>query len=189
MSDLLTPQTLAKWTQEDPAEVAADPFAADLIDKVSQLICYLGGHDGTKVDAAGDPVPEWTLDLGPTQAPIDVQMVAPKVIKRSYQNPDQIVQEGSIGPIGGDRVAETQALFMDFTEEERRIIARYNVDGDPSGLVDDAGTIFTVSTSRGDESTLSTSPLYVGDSLQVGLAGSADPREWKIPMFTPGDPS
>ena len=98
------------------------------------------------------------------------------------------MQEGSIGPVGGDRVAETQALFMDFTEEERRIIARYNVDGDPSGLVDDAGTIFTVSTSRGDESTLSTSPLYVGDNLQVGLAGSADPREWKIPMFNPGDP-
>lgn len=188
MADLLTTATLAKWTQEDPEDVAGDPFALDLIDKVSQLICFIGGHDGTKIDAAGDTIPEWTLDLGPTQAPIDVQMVALKVIKRSYQNPDQVVQEGSIGPIGGDRVAEIQALFMDFTDEERRILAKYNVDGDPSGIVEDAGTIFTVSTSRGDESTLSTSPLYVGDNLQIGLAESADPREWKIPMFNPGDP-
>jgi len=188
MADLLTPQTLAKWTQEDPVEVAADPFALDLIDKVSQLICYIGGHDGTKVDANGDDIPEWTLDLGPSQAPIDVQMVALKVIKRSYQNPDQIVQAGSIGPLGGDRVAEIQALFMDFTDEERQILSRYNVDGDPNGITDDAGTIFTMRIDRGDTPLLSTSPLFVGDNLQIGLAESADPREWKIPMFNPGDP-
>ena len=189
MADLLTTATLAKWTQEDPAEVAVDPFALDLIDKVSQLICFIGGHDGTKVDPVTlDPVPEWTLDLGPTQAPIDVQMVALKVIKRSYQNPDQIVQEGSIGPIGGDRVAETQALFMDFTDEERSIIARYNIDGDPAGLVDDAGTLFTVKIDRDDSMLPQTSPLYVGDDQQINLATSPDPREWKIPMFNPGDP-
>ena len=188
MADLLTTATLAKWTQEDPDEVAGDPFAVDLIDKVSQLICYIGGHDGTVLDANGDLLPEWTLELGPTQAPIDVQMVALKVIKRSYQNPDQIVQEGSIGPIGGDRVAEIQALFMDFSEDERKVIAKYNPNGDPSGVTEDAGTIFTVRTSRGDETTLSASPLYVGDNMQVGLAESADPREWKIPMFNPGDP-
>lgn len=188
MADLLTTATLAKWTQEDPAEVEADPFAKDVIDKVSQLICYIGGHDGTVLDANGDTLPEWTLELGPTQAPIDVQMVALKVIKRSYQNPDQVVQEGSIGPLGGDRVADIQALFMDFTEDERKVIAKYNPNGDPSGVTEDAGTIFTVRTSRGDETTLSTSPLYVGDNLQIGLAESADPREWKIPMFNPGDP-
>lgn len=188
MADLLTTATLAKWTQEDPVEVAADPFAVDLIDKVSQLICYIGGHDGTKVDALGVIIPAWTLDLGPTQAPIDVQMVALKVIKRSYQNPDQVLQEGSIGPLGGDRVTDVQALFMDFTDEERRIIAGHNIDGDPAGLTDDAGQLFTMRIDRGEESILSTSPMYLGDNLQVGLAGSADPREWMIPMFNPGDP-
>lgn len=193
MADLLTTATLAKWTQEDPAEVAADPFAVDLIDKISQLICYIGGHDGTVDDPESElvppeKIPEWTLELGPTQAPIDVQMVALKVIKRSYENPTQVVQEGSIGPLGGDRVADVQALFMDFTEEERRIIARHNPYGDP--LPDeDSGEVFVLATTRGSETTLpQTSPLYVGDDQQINLATSPDPREWKIPLFNPGDP-
>lgn len=188
MADLLTTATLAKWTQEDPLEVAADEFAKDVIAKVSALICFIGGHDGTKVDANGDIIPEWTLDLGPTQAPIDVQLIALKVIKRSYQNPEQVLQEGSIGPLGGDRVADTQALFMDFTEDERRAIARYNPDGDPSGLVEDAGTIFTLSIDRSDAILADSEILYVGDNQQINLETSADPREWKIPMFNPGDP-
>lgn len=188
MADLLTTATLAKWTQEDPAEVAADEFAKDVIAKVSALICFIGGHDGTKVDANGDVIPEWTLELGPTQAPIDVQLIALKVIKRSYQNPEQVLQEGSIGPLGGDRVADTQALFMDFTEDERRAIARYNPDGDPSGLVEDAGTIFTLSIDRSDAILADSEILYVGDNQQINLETSADPREWKIPMFNPGDP-
>lgn len=188
MADLLTTATLAKWTQGDLAEVASDPFAVDLIDKVSQLICFIGGHDGTKYDADGFVIEEWTLDLGPTQAPIDVQMVALQVIKRSYENPGQILQEGSIGPLGGDRVTDVQALFMDFTESERRTLAKYNVDGDPT-VQDGAGEVFVLQTTRGDETTLpQTSPLYMGDDQQVGLAESVDPREWMIPMFNPGDP-
>lgn len=188
MANLLTPETLAKWTQEDPAEVAGDPFAMDVIAKVSQLICFIGGHDGSRVDANGDTIPEWTLDLGPTQAPIDVQMIALKVIKRSYENPEQIIQAGSIGPLGGDRVADIQALFLDFTDSERRALAKYNVDGDPT-LDEDAGIVFTISTTRGDETTLpQTSPLYMGDNQQINLETSADPREWMIPMFNPGDP-
>lgn len=189
MADLLTTDTLAKWTQEDPADVAADPFAVDLIDKTSQLICFIGGHDGTKVDSEGDLIPEWDLVAGPTLAPIDVQMVALQVIKRSYENPNQVLQEGSIGPLGGDRVTDTQALFMDFTEAERRTLAKYNVDGDPTDTAGGGGEVFVLQTTRGAETTVpQTSPLYVGDNLQVGLAESADPREWKIPLYNPGDP-
>jgi hypothetical protein len=188
MADLLTLATLARWTQNDADEVAADPFAQDVITKVSQLVCFLGGHDGTVLDADGELIPEWTLELGPEQAPIDVQMVVLKVCKRSYENPEQIIQAGSIGPLGGDRVADVQALFMDFTEQERATITRYNPNGDPSPT-EDAGTIFTIATTRGDETTLpQTSPLYMGDDQQINLASSPDPREWKIPMFNPGDP-
>lgn len=188
MADLLTTQTLARWTQSDETEVADDPFAVDLINKVSQLICFVGGHDGSKLDEFGDVVPEWTLDAGPTQAPIDVQMVALQVIKRSYENPGQVVQEGSVGPLGGDKVADVQALFMDFTEAERRTVAAYNPDGDPTPQ-EGAGEVFVLQTTRGDETTLpQTSPLYMGDNMQVGLAESADPREWMIPLFNPGDP-
>lgn len=187
MADLLTTATLARWTQNDTAEVAADPFAVDLIQKVSQLICFIGGHDGTKVDADGSTIPEWTLELGPDQAPIDVQMVALKVIKRSYENPEQIIQAGNIGPLGGDRVADVQALFMDFTEDERRTIARYNPDGDPSGDPDGGGVIFTIPTTRGVETSMPVT-LYVPDDQQINLELSADPRPWAIPLFNPGDP-
>ena len=193
MADLLTPQTLAKWTQSDADEVAGDEFALDLIAKVSALICFLGGHDGTKIDAVTElPIPEWNLVGGDgfEVAPIDVQMVALQVIKRSYENPGQVIQEGSIGPIGGDRVADTQALFMDFTESERATITKYNPDGDPTPDADDAGTVFTVATTRGDETTLpNVSPLYVSDDQQINMtpAKNAYPS-WDVPLFNPGDP-
>lgn len=190
MADLLTASTLAKWTQNDPLEVATDSFATDLIDKLSSLACFIGGHDGTKVDALGDPILEWSLDGdGDTVvAPVDVQLVVLQVAKRSYENPGQVIQAGSIGPLGGDRVADTQALFMDFTEAERRTLSKYNVDGDPT-VQGSAGEVFVVATTRGEETILpQTSILYMADNLQVGLAGSADPRGWDIPMFNPGDP-
>lgn len=188
MGTLLTTATLAKWTQSDPDEVAADPFAVDLIDKVSQLLCYIGGHDGTVFGADGAVLPEWSLAAGPGQAPIDVQMVALQVIKRSYENPGQVIQEGSIGPLGGDRVADAQALFLDLTDKERALIARYNPNGDPAGLGGDAGTIFTISTSRGDAFVASTERLYVGDDQQINLGSTNAGPEWMIPMFNPGDP-
>lgn len=189
MADLLTLQTLARWTQSDEAEVVADPFAADLIDKVSQMICFIGGHDGTKYDANGDLVPEWDLLVGPQQAPIDVQMVALQVIKRSYENPGQVIQEGGIGPLGGDRVSDVQALFLELTDAERRTVAKYNVDGDPT-VQDGSGEIFTLQTTRGEEDVLLAPELrgYVSDNQQINLETSADPRPWMIPLFNPGDP-
>lgn len=188
MADLLTTQTLAKWTQSDEAEVAADPYAVDLITKASALICFIGGHDGTKYDDEGILIPPWSLVVGPDQAPIDVQMVALQVIKRSYENPTQVIQEGSVGPLGGERYLDVHALFMDMTEAERKTIAKYNPDGDPTPP-EGAGEVFVLETTRGDETILpQTSVLYVGDNLQVGLAESADPREWMIPLFNPGDP-
>lgn len=185
MADLLTTATLAKWTQNDAAEVAGDPFAVDLIAKISALACHLGGHDGTKVDSEGTPIPEWDLEVGPTMAPIDVQMVVLQVAKRSYENPGQVLQE-SVGPLS-ERVADAQALFMDFTDRERATLTKYNVDGDPDPS-EDSGIIFTVATTRGDETTLPDTPLYVSDNQQPGLAESADPRPWMIPLYNPGDP-
>jgi len=176
MADLLTTATLAKWTQNDPVEVAADVFAVDLISKLSALICFLGGH------------PDWTLEAGEDLAPIDVQMVMLQVAKRSYENPDEILQEGSVGPLGGDRYADQHALFMDFTESERKTLTKYNPDGDPTPQ-EGSGEVFVLPTTRGGEAALpQTSPLFLGDNMQTGLAESADPREWMIPLFNPGDP-
>lgn len=174
MADLLTTATLAKWTQNDEAEVAADPFALDLISKVSELICFIGGN------------PDWTLAAGDDKAPIDVQMVVLQVCKRSYENPGRVISE-SIGPLS-ERVADEQALFMDLTDAERKTVAKYNPDGDPTpGL--SQGEVFVLPTTRGAEAALpQTSPLYIGDNMQTGLAESADPREWMIPLWNPMDP-
>lgn len=192
MANLLTKATLAKWTQSDIGEVAGDAFAGDLISKVSAMICFIGGHDGTKEDADGEVIPEWVLVVTGDEendvevAPMDVQMVALQVIKRSYENPGQVLQAGNIGPLGGDRVTDIQALFADLTDSERATIAKYNPDGDPDPT--GAGTVFVLPTTRGDETILSTSPLYVGDNMQTNLSTSPDPREWMIPLFSPGDP-
>lgn len=174
MADLLLTGNLATWTQNDPAEVDADPFAIDLIAKISELFCFLGGH------------PDWTLEPGEDQAPFDVRMLALMVAKRSYENPTRIIAEASIGPIGGDRFADAQALFTDLTETERETVTKYNPDGDPNPT---GGAVFTIPTTMGEEPTLQqTSPLYMGDNQQIGLAASPDPREWMVPMFNPGDP-
>lgn len=174
MADLLTTSTLATWTQNELAEVDTDPFAVELIDKVSELACFLGGH------------PNWTYEPGVDQAPFDVRMVVLNVCKRAYENPGRVIAEGSVGPIGGDRVADAQALFTDLSEAERATLTKYNPTGDPDGL---GGELFTIETTREDAMTLQqTSPLYVGDNMQVNLETSPDPREWMIPMFSPGDP-
>lgn len=188
MANLLTLSDLAVWTDGDVDEVSADPKAIDVISKVSELVCFLGGHDGTKVDSAGDPIPEWTLNDDPSKAPIDVRMVVLAVCKRTYENTRQVIQEGSISVIGGDRFLDTAALLYELTEREQGIITKYNVDGDPTPDPD-SGEVFVLPTTRGDETTLpQTSPLYIGDNQQINLETSADPREWKIPLFNPGDP-
>lgn len=175
MAALLTNQELALWTGNTLADVDSDDFATEVIDKVSEMICFLGGH------------PNWTLVAGPDSAPVDVRMVVLQVCKRTYENPRQVVQEGNVGPIGGDRVLDIAAMLMELSEYERSTIVKYNPDGDPTPT--DAGQVFILPTTRGIETTLpQTSPLYVGDDQQVNLDVSADPREWKIPLFNPGDP-
>lgn len=187
MANLLTTATLATWTQNDADEVAGDAFAVDLIAKVSALICFIGGHDGSKTDAAGNVIPEWTLDPGPDQAPVDVQMVALQVIKRSYENPDQVLAEGSTGPLGGDSHVDTYALFADFTESERAVISKYNPDGDPTAE-EGNGQIFTLSIS-GQDQVLQQARLYISDDQQVGMTPDASAApSWDIPLFNPGDP-
>lgn len=188
MAALLTNQELALWTGNTLADVDADPFATDVIDKVSQMVCFLGAHDGAQVDPISlATIPEWSLVAGPGLAPVDVRMVVLQVCKRTYENPRQVVQEGNIGPIGGDRVLDVAAMLMELSEYERATITKYNPAGDPTPT--DAGHIFVLPTTRGIETTVpQTSPIYVGDDQQINLDISDDPREWKIPLFNPGDP-
>lgn len=168
MADLLDLDRLAVWTQNDPAVVASDPFAEDVVFIVSEMAKFLGGH------------PDWTLEAGENLAPFDVQLVVLQVCKRAYENPGQVVQEG-VGPLN-ERKLDAAALLLDLTETERNTLTRYNPDGDPTGGV---GGVWVQPTTVGDETTLKTPTLYVGDNQQVNLGSQ---REWKIPMFNPGDP-
>lgn len=51
-------------------------------------------------------------------APRRAVMIAEQLAKRSYLNPDAIVAEGGIGPIGGDRTVEDFARTFELTEAE-----------------------------------------------------------------------
>lgn len=164
---------LATWTGNDIAAVAADPFAKEVMDKVSQLARFKAGQ------------PAWTLEAGDDQIPFDARMVVLQVCKRTYENPRQVVQEGNIGPLGGDRVLDVAAMLMELSEYENAVLVKYNPDGDPTPT--GSGNVFTLSMAD-DTEVESGSALYMGDNLQINLSTSADPREWKIPMFNPGDP-
>jgi hypothetical protein len=112
-------------------------------------------------------------------------MIVLKVCKRAYSNPDQVVQEGNIGPIGGDRVLDVAALLLDLTDTERATLTKYNTEGDPDNK---AAVLWVQPTTRGIDLVGSDPVLYVGDDQQINLELSEDPREWMIPMFSPGDP-
>lgn len=161
MAALLSTEKLALWTQNEPADVAADPFAAEVIDVVSQLAQFLGGH------------PDWSLTPGVNYAPFDVQLVVLQVAKRTYGNPDQEVATG-VGPISS-RVLDVAALLTDLTETERAVLTKYNPTGDPDG----GGGLWVLQTARDPASLMPEATLFVpDDSLS----------DWYIPMFSDGDP-
>lgn len=166
MADLITAQELATWTQTPLATIQADPLAIEIMDKVSALARFLGGN------------PTWEI-TGATAAPFDARLVVLMVAKRCYENPGQVVQEGSVGPIGGDRVLDVAAMLMELTETERTTLTKYNPDGDP----DNAGAGVWVMQTTPRPETLVPATLYVpDDSLS----------DWYIPMFEdwdPGDPN
>ena len=165
MATLISFAELATWTQNDPADVAADPFAAEVLDKVSGLVRFLTGH------------PEYE----PSNAPFDVTMVALQVAKRTYANPDQEVATG-VGPISS-RVLDAAAMLTELTESERRTLTKYNPAGDPDNPP--VGGLWVQPTKRHDYEALKPVTLYVDDDQQINLG---DERPWSIPMFSPGDP-
>jgi len=163
MAHLISFAELATWTQNDVAEVTADPFAEEVLDKVSGLVRFLAGQ------------PEWEI----ATTPFDARLVALVVAKRTYANPDQEVATG-VGPISS-RVLDVAALLLDLTDTERATLTKYNADGDPDV---GGGGLYLISMTAPAQVELAT-VLYVGDDQQINLG---DELEWMIPMFSPGDP-
>lgn len=169
---LVTARELALWTSSDPDEVQSDPFALEVMDKVSDMIRHLGGH------------PDWTLEPGEDQAPFDVRMVVLGVAKRCYENPKQVKAEGSVGPIGGDTVLDVAAILWELTDAERAKVVRHNPDGDPDFVPQ---TLFTLSTAY-DGPLGASNEIYMSDDQQVNMhPGQSAWPSWDIPVFTEQD--
>lgn len=158
-------ESLAKWTQNDVADLIDDPFAIDLVDKVSKMVNSMAGQN-------------WDEDT----APIEIWIVTLGIVKRCFENPGRVIQE-TTGPLG-ERVIEAQALFLDLTDAERETILGHN----PDYAADDDGAssaLFTIRTTRDEP--VDNRVLFVSDDGQVALAESADPRPWMVPYLAPRD--
>lgn len=120
MTPLLTPTTLALIAQED---VLSDPdYATYCIEAASYLVVDETGYS------------EW-IGLNPdgtetavVPAPRRAAMVAEQLAKRAYLNPNAVVAEGGVGPIGGDRTVEDFARTFEFTEAELEYLGKIAKD-------------------------------------------------------------
>lgn len=138
--ELITERELALWTQTPEATIAADPFAAEVREKVSDFVRFV----------AGQTRETWTA----TSVPYDARVIVLWIAKRTYQNPGQVVQEG-VGPLNERRLDEA-ALGMSLTESERDTLEGYRPGGDP-----DKG-IYVISTG-GTPGTLHHAVLFAPD--------------------------
>lgn len=106
----------------------ADPERADyFIQAASIVVADLAGHpDWLGLNADGGEVETnqiteagvvMTVD-GVVPAPRRAVMIAEQLAKRAYENPNAVVAEGSLGPIGGDRIIEEYARTLEPTPAE-----------------------------------------------------------------------
>ena len=127
MATLFTRPDFATWC--GVAIASDDAYATMVMQRATELV----------VDAA--KAPDWELD--PSTAPRGAVLIALRVARRTYLNPDQEVQS-SVGPLSA-RVLEDAAAGMSLTEQEREDIATLSPEGDPT-----APSLFTLRTTRGD---------------------------------------
>lgn len=156
---LLTERELALWTQTTEAAIAADPFAAEVREKVSAYVRSV----------AKQTIETWTL----ANLPADVKVIVLWMAKRTYQNPDQIVQEG-VGPLSERRLDEA-AMGMALTESERQTLEDYA--NSSSGGV--GGGLYTISIDDTARDSQVPVTVFVPDDSY---------SDWYLPVFSPGDP-
>lgn len=103
---------LGLLVDERPLPVDTDR-ATYFINAASILVADFAGHpDWIGLDLLGVEV--GTVVAAPRRA----VMIAEQLAKRAYENPNAIVAEGGIGPIGGDRMVEEYARTLEPTEAE-----------------------------------------------------------------------
>lgn len=110
---LITDAELATICQLEAIPAARQAFATMVIDLSSDLIRDTAKH------------PEWVA----ADVPFKAKLITLLVAKRSFQNPNNIVAEGSIGPLGGDRYADMHAMGLYLTDAERAELLSLRGDG------------------------------------------------------------
>jgi hypothetical protein len=150
MADLITLQELATWARREIEP--DDTFAATVISAASLVVSETAQH------------PEWTRS-GATAAPPRAKLICAMLAKRTYLNPDAVVREGSIGPIGGDSYIEDFARTLELTAAETATLQGFIGDGTGAAY----GGLWIQPTTRGD---LEMQGVFIPDS------GGSD---WMIP--------
>lgn len=130
MTPLILASTLALLVEE-PAGLENPDYGDYCINAASVLAAQAAGR------------PDW-LGLGPVgeaitpvPAPRLAVMYAEQLAKRAYLNPNAIVAEGGIGPLGGDRTVEDFARTFEWTPTEADYFAEVKR---LTGIVDSAGS-------------------------------------------------
>lgn len=156
----VTVPELAVWTREaiDPE----DPWA-NLVVRAATI----------KVSDATEKDPAYTVDT----APNGLKVIVAQLAMRTYKNPDQIIREGSIGPIGGDAYAQAYAAGLSLTEEELLEVGRLTRrDGGRTGKgIKVLGFRVPHNGRYGRDGT------YAPDTPAPGLGFSAG-SDWQIPV-------
>lgn len=155
MADIITADEVATWAQRDVATFGA--FEAMVIEQSRGLVADEAQHI------------DWLTE--DVEVPFRARMIALNLARRTILNPDQVVQEGSIGPIGGDRVRDAAALGMELSDAEKTEL--HNLRGDPTD--DGVPGLWVLPTSSGDRSFPT---IYVPDDSA---------SDWLIPYATVGD--
>jgi hypothetical protein len=131
MTNLFTRDEFATWCQTTIAP--DDAFATMVMDQATVLV----------VDAAN--APGWELD--PSTAPRLAKLIALRVARRTYLNPDQELSS-TVGPISAS-ILKDAAAGMTLTETELAQLLDLAPDGDPND-----GVLWVQKVTRGTADTL-----------------------------------
>lgn len=161
MTPLLTVAQLAIWARTSIED--DDEFALAVVDAASLVVADRAKHM------------DWIEIIAPATArvaaPSRAVLIAIQLAKRTFLNPDAVIAEGGIGPIGGDRFVEDFARTLELTSVEGE-----ELDGMRPAVAGGNGALWVMTIETG-RTPANSGTIYVPDG------SSAD---WPFPIGTEG---
>jgi hypothetical protein len=159
MATLISLLELATWARQDPATVAADPFAVLVLQTATEIVC----------DTASQP--NWELQTPPMLVPRKAKRICMFLAGRTYLNPDGTVSE-NVGPLG-----ERRPELMAMAAANMQLLP--SEEGQLEGLAPDGGTgLWVQPTTRGEDPVSDTVFLYDDSgsdwAIPYGVEGTTD---------------